>query len=219
MSKQTSILLVDDHALVRETLGDRLKGEFDFLVVGTVESADRAVSEAVKLEPDIVLMDIDMPGLLCFDAAKTIQRRCPGTRIVFLSAFFHDRYVEQALAVEAAGYVTKSEHVDVIIKAIRSIASGGSYFSPEVRARIVINSRGTQLARGKKQSRASTLTSRELEVLRYIARGLSQKEMAQIMHVSDRTAHCHSVNIMTKLDIHDRVDLARFAIREGLAEA
>ncbi len=219
MSHQTSLLLVDDHALVRETLGDRLNGEPDFLVVGTVENADRAVSEVGNLRPDIVLMDIDMPGLLCFDAARTIQTLCPNTRIVFLSAFFHDRYVEQALAAKAAGYITKGEHVDVIIKAIRAIASGGSYFSPEVRARIVVDEEGVRLTPRSKKSRVSTLTSRELEVLRYIARGLSQKEMATIMHISSRTAHCHSANIMTKLDLHDRVELARFAIREGLAEA
>ncbi len=219
MKEHVTILLVDDHAMLRESLASCLRNEFDLNVVGTAENADIAVGEAVKLSPDIVLMDIDMPGRLCFDAARTIQARCPGTRIVFLSAFFHDRYIEQALAAEASGYITKSENTSVIIKAVRMIASGGSYFSPEVLARIVVDEGGTRLARKGERCRASMLTSREAEVLRYIARGLSQKEMAKLMHISPRTAHCHSVNIMTKLDIHDRVELARFAIREGLAEA
>ena len=218
MSQRISLLLVDDHALIREMLGDRLAGEPGMSVVGAASNADDAVTDAVTLKPDIILMDIDMPGLLCFDAARMIQTQCPDTRIIFLSAFFHDRYVEQALAVKAAGYVTKSESPELVIQAIRAVANGGSYFSPQVQARIVVDSDGTRLAQ-KRRTRASTLSPRELEVLRYVARGLSQKEVAEIMHLSAKTVHCHCANLMTKLDIHDRVELARFAIREGLAEA
>jgi DNA-binding NarL/FixJ family response regulator len=218
MSRQISLLLADDHALMRDVLAERLAGEPDMVVVGTVGNTDDAVAQAVDLKPAIVLLDVDMPGVVCFEAARTIQAQCPGTRIIFLSAFFHDRYVEQALAVEAAGYLTKSEPLEVVVKAIRNVAGGGSYFSPEVQARIVIDSDGARLAR-QQQSRVSTLTPRELEVLRYIARGLSQKEIAGLMRLSPKTVHCHGANLMTKLDIHDRVQLARFAIREGLAEA
>ncbi len=218
MNRPISLLLVDDHALVREMLGDLLEREPGLSVVGTVSNADEAVARAILLKPSIILMDIDMPGLLCFDAAGTIQIQCPGTRIIFLSAFIHDRYIEQALAVKAAGYVTKSEPPDSIIRAIRAVAGGGSYFSPEVQARIVVNSDGARLATDQR-SRTSTLSPRELEVLRYIARGLSQKEIAGIMYLSTKTVHSHCTNLMTKLDIHDRVELARFAFREGLAEA
>jgi DNA-binding NarL/FixJ family response regulator len=218
MSETCSILIVDDHTLMREMLSERVASIPDLEVVGTAENADLAVKEAVRLQPDIILMDIDMPGLHCFDATRSIQARCPNTKIIILSAFFHDHYIEQALASEAAGYLTKNESVDTIIGAIRAVASGGSHFSPEVRARIVVDSRGARLAQ-KKRSRVSTLTNRELEVLRYVARGLSQKQVAEIMHLSVKTVHCHCTNLMTKLDIHDRVELTRFAIREGLAEA
>ena len=218
MSEPCTVLLVDDHALMREMLSERLAGKSDLEVIGATENADQAVTEAVRLQPDIILMDIDMPGLHCFDATRTIQTRCPNTKIIILSAFFHDHYIEQALAAEAAGYLTKNEPVDTIISAIRAVASGGSHFSPEVQARIVVDSSGTHLAT-KKRSRVSTLTPRELEVLRYVARGLSQKQVAETMHLSVKTVHCHCTNLMTKLDIHDRVELARFAIREGLAEA
>lgn len=218
MSRPVKLLIADDHALMREMLTGRLNNEPDLQVVATVGNADDAVAEARQHKPDIVLMDIDMPGLVCFEAARTIQRQLPETRVIFVSAFFHDRYVEQALSVGAAGYVTKSEPPESVVKAIRSAATGVSYFSPEVQARIVVDTMGTRLAQ-QGQSRASTLTPRELEVLRYVARGLSQKEIASTMHVSAKTVHCHCANIMTKLDIHDRVELTRFAIREGLAEA
>ena len=218
MTETTRVLLVDDHTLMREVLGDRLAAEPDMQVVGSASNADDAVSLAVAQQPDIVLMDIDMPGLLCFDAAKMIHDRCPKTRILFLSAFFHDRYVEQALAVGACGYLTKSEPTDKVIGAIRVAASGRTYYSPQVQARILIDSDGVRLA-SSPCSRASALTRRELEILRYIARGLSQKEIAETMHVAVATVRTHSVNLMRKLDIHSRVELARFAIREGLAEA
>ena len=115
MRRPISLLLVDDHAMLRESLAQRLDNELDMRVVGTVGNAGDAVEQALKLAPDIVLMDIDMPGLDCFDAARTLQSRCPDTRLIFVSAFCHDRYIEQALAVEAAGYVTKGEHIDGIV--------------------------------------------------------------------------------------------------------
>jgi two-component system response regulator NreC len=213
-----SLLLVDDHALVREMLSERLSAEPDMVVVGTAANADDAIGQAVRLRPDIVVMDVDMPGVLCFEAARVIQERCAGTRILFLSAFFHDRYVEQALAAKAAGYVIKADPPERIVAAIRSVAGGASYFSEEVQERIVVSSEGTRLA-ARRQSRAATLTPRELEILRYIARGLAQKEVARTMHVSVPTVRTHTANLMKKLGIHDRVELTRFAIREGLAEA
>jgi DNA-binding NarL/FixJ family response regulator len=104
-----------------------------------------------------------------------------------------------------------------VVKAVRTVAAGGVYFSPEVQARIVVDSNGARLAAAG-TTRASTLTARELEVLRYIARGLSKKDIAGIMHLSVKTVDNHSTSLMTKLNIHDRVELARYAIREGLAE-
>lgn len=218
MTRPISILLADDHAMVRRMLENRLEAELDMTVVASVGDAEEAAAEAIRRKPDIVLMDIDMPGMLCFEAASRIQTLSPATRVVFLSAFFHDRYVEQAIDVQAWGYITKSETEESIIRAIRNVSSGTAYFSPEVQARIVVDFHGARLAR-RGRSRAATLTDREAEVLRYLARGMSKKEIARTMHISVNTVNRHTTALMTKLGIHDRVELARFAIREGLVEA
>lgn len=212
------ILLIDDHALLRATLANQLEKEPDLEVVGQAENAEEGMTLAAVLAPDIIVMDIDMPGLICFDAVRRIVARNPDTRIMFLSAFYHDHYINQALEVQARGYLTKHEEPPVLIKAVREIAAGGSYFSEEVRRRLIVDSGGVRLAKGGKTV-ADRLTRREVEVLRYVARGLSKKEIARTMSLSTKTIENHSSNLMSKLDIHDRVELARYAIREGLAEA
>ena len=218
MTGRISILLADDHAMVRQLLGKRLEAELDMTVAAAVGNADEAIAAAIRLKPNIILMDIDMPGSSCFEAARTIRAQCPDTRVIFLSAFFHDRYIEQAMAVQAWGYITKSEPEDSVVKAIRKVSADVAYFSPEVKARIVVDAQGARFAR-QGRSRVSTLTEREMEVLRYLARGMAKKEIAHTMHISVNTVNRHTTSLMSKLDIHDRVELARYAIREGLAEA
>ena len=218
MGRPITVVLADDHALVRNTLSACLNATGEIEVVAEVGDADAAVDAVLAHKPDVAILDIDMPGLQCFDAARAMKARCPGTQIIFLSAFFHDRYIEDALAVEAAGYVTKGESLQSIIEAIRISVTGGAYFSPEVKNRLVIGEGGVSLATPT-ATRASLLTAREVEVLRYVARGMAKKEIALTMHLSVKTVDNHCTSIMNKLDIHDRVDLARYAIREGLAEA
>jgi DNA-binding NarL/FixJ family response regulator len=218
MNPVINVLLVDDHALVRDALCRTLADERDFQVVGTAGTADQAVAEAARLDPDVVLMDIDMPGTVCFDAARTIQSRNPGIRVVFLSAFFSDRYIEQALAVRAWGYLVKSEPAATVIAALRSVQAGETYFSPEVQERLIMDGRFPRLPTAL-PVRVSRLTERELEILKYLARSMGQKEIAHLLGLSINTVHRHVTNMMNKLDLHDRVELACFAIREGLAEA
>jgi DNA-binding NarL/FixJ family response regulator len=218
MSGEIRVLIVDDHDLVRMALSEHLRREPNLTVVGTASTADEAIDKVIECAPDVVLMDIDMPGLISFDAAKQISAMKPETHIIFLSAFSHDRYIQQALEVKARGYLTKCESPATVVTAIMEVMSGGAYFSEEVRSRIVVDGKGARLSSNHK-SRASTLTGREVEVLRYVATGLAKKEIALTMHISVKTVDRHSANIMGKLDIHDRVELARFAIREGLAEA
>lgn len=213
-----TVVMADDQAMVRQPLAAWLRQAGDVKVLAEVSNADEAVTAAIRERPDIVLMDIDMPGLLAFDAVRTIKSRCPRTRVIVLSGFFHDRYIQEALSAEASGYVTKGEPPEVVLSAVRTVAGGGVYFSPQVQERLVVDSTGVHLA-AEGATRASTLTSREMEVLRYIARGLSKKDIAAIMHLSVKTVDNHSTSLMSKLNIHDRVELTRYAIREGLAEA
>lgn len=218
MAKTISVLLADDHESIRQLLKDRLQMEPDMNVVGHVNNAESAVTEAIELKPDVILMDIDMPGLSPFDAAERIAARCPNCRIVFLTAFVKDTYIESALAAQAWGYLTKTEPPESVIKAIRDVSRGFAYFSPEVQGRIVVDSKGMSLAR-KGQTLTSELTPREREVLCYLARGLSKKDIAETMCISVKTVDFHTTQLMDKLRIHDRVELARFAIREGLVDA
>jgi len=218
MTPTISIVLADDHALVRRSLAAILQNSPDLQIVGDASSTDDAITLAIRHQPTVTVLDIDIPGVECFEAARTIRSRCPRTAILFLSAFSNDRYIDSALNVGALGYVTKSEPPETVVAAIRAIAAGQSFFSKEIQNRIVVSKDGVRLVNEPK-SRASTLTARELEVLRYIARGMSKKEIAQTMHLSVKTVENHASNVMTRLAIHDRVELARYAIREGLVEA
>lgn len=218
MSQPIRVLLVDDHTLVRQSLGQYLSQSSSITVVADVADADQAIDAALRHRPDVVVMDIDMPGIAAFDAAGVIRALCEGAKIIFLSAFTHDRYIEAALRCGAMGYLTKTEPPGVVVKAIRAVAGGQTYFSPEVQSRLVIDSDGVHLGASIK-SRLSQLTAREVEVLRYIAQGLSKKEIAGIIHLSVKTVENHAASVMSRLDIHNRVELTRFAIREGLVEA
>lgn len=218
MAERIRVMVVDDHALVRRSLGQLLSQAPDIETVAECETADRAIDEAIRLNPDVVLLDIDMPGVAAFDAARTIRARSPGARIIFLSAFTYDRYIEAALAAGAMGYLTKDEPPETVARAVRTVASGRTAFSAEVQARLIIDAQGVRLSPSV-QSRTASLSAREIEVLRYIAQGLAKKEIAEIMHLSVKTVENHSANLMKRLGIHDRVELARFAIREGLVEA
>ncbi|RJP37030.1 MAG: DNA-binding response regulator [Phycisphaerales bacterium] len=215
--KPISVLIIDDHALVRTALAHRLEQEPDIHVAAVASTADELERLVEAHQPTIVLLDIDMPGLDCFDAARGVSSKFPDVHVVFLSAFCHDSYIENALAAKAKGYLTKRESPEALIEALREVAGGGACYSEEVRARIVVDSRGTKLAPVSK-SRISLLTTRETEILRYVAKGMSKKEIAGVTGLSVKTVDRHCANLMGKLDIHDRVELARFAIREGLAE-
>ncbi|MEK6643718.1 MAG: response regulator transcription factor [Planctomycetota bacterium] len=218
MTKQCRILLVDDHALVRDALAERLMREPDLIVAAVAPDAKEALARVADSAPDLILMDIDMPGMLCFEAARRVTESHPAVKIIFLSAFFHDAYIDQALAVRAHGYVTKSESPDVVVSAIREVLSGGAYFSEEVRSRIVVDGSGLRLGAGAR-SRSATLSRREMEMLRYVAQGWNKKLIALRNNISVKTVDNHISSIMEKLDIHTTVDLVRFAIREGLADA
>ena len=155
-----------------------------------------------------------MPGLSCFDAVRSILSVCPSTKILFLSAFIFDRYIEQALSVNARGYVTKSEPPDVIVKAIRTVARGRTFFSQEIETRLVLGNKGLRLM-DEYHTPASTLSAREREVLCYIARAMTKRQIAETMFLSVKTVENYCARLMDKLGIHDRVELTRYCLRVG----
>ncbi len=212
------VILIDDHALVRESLAQRLLAEDDLDVVATAADADTGLAHIHEYQPDVVLMDIDMPGQDCFEAASRLRREYPTVHLVFLSAHTNDRYIESAIAVGAKGYLSKSQPPREVAESIRLIVAGKTVFCPEVRSRLVDNDKG-QLVPAASATRLSSLSPREQEVLRHLAQGLSKRQVARVMHISVKTVGAHTTSLMAKLDIHDRVDLARYAIREGITEA
>lgn len=209
------LLLVDDHHLVRDSLGLLLETQEDLRVVGLAQDGDDALAQAARAQPDVVLMDVDMPGLSAFAAAERIRAAAPDARVLFLSAFGYDRYLEQALRVGASGYITKAQPAAIIIDAVRRVAEGHVVFSRDVRDRLVVDADGPRLA-ARATTRLDLLSPREVEVLGFIARGQSKKEIAAHLRLSPKTVDNHTTHIMNKLHLHDRVSLTRFAIREGL---
>ncbi len=214
---RSRILIVDDHALVRDMLSQRLAQEPDLEVVGTARDAGQALDLTLRLRPDMVVLDIDMPGLSAFDVAQRIRDESPQTGVIFLSGYVQDGYIAQALQARARGYATKGGTPDGLLTCIRKVLKGGTCFCPEVLSRLEITADGPRLA-ACARTRAQLLTPRELEVLSYLAKGLAKKEIARITDLSVKTVEQHCTHLMQKLDIHDRVELARFAIREGLVQ-
>jgi two-component system response regulator DegU len=209
------VVLIDDHASLRESLAQWLR-QASFDVVADYGRADDALGPIERMRPDIVLMDIDMPGLEAFSAARSIMARSPETKVVFLSAFSNDRYIEQVLEMGAAGYLCKTEGPASIVEALKAVSDGGVCYSPAIQDRIVIDEGGARLGDATR-TRSSLLTPRELEVLRYVAQGMSHRQIAEAAGVRPKTVDNHVSNIMNKLRIHDRVELALFAVREGIA--
>jgi DNA-binding NarL/FixJ family response regulator len=209
------VVLADDHALLRDMLRDRLEDTAQFKVAAATADADSAVAAVLKHRADVLVLDIDMPGRDVFDAAAVVRASSPATALLFLSSHYHDRYIQRAIELGARGYILKTRPPEEIVDAIRSVAQGGTSFSQEVMDRLIIEPKGVRLADAS-STRLSQLSDRELEVLRYIASGLSKKEIAERMHLSVKTVQNHADRMMQKIDIHDRVELARFAIREGL---
>lgn len=209
------ILIVDDHGLVREGISGMLGREKDLHVLGMADNADDGIEKAIQLRPDLVLMDIDMPGVSCFDAVRTIRSRVPDMRVILVTAHEHDEYLEQALRVKVNGFVLKTEGIVALITAIRAVMAGRIHYSPQVMNRLVVEGNEIRLDNPPK-SRLSTLSPREYELLRVLAKGMSLKEAASVLGISYKTADKQKASIMAKLNIHDRVELARFAIREGL---
>ena len=210
----TRILLVEDHAIVREGLCSLLEKQTDMEVVGEADEGRTAVDLVRQLLPDIVIMDITMPNLNGVEATRYITGEFPEIKVIALSIHSNRRFVSDMLKAGATGYVLKECLFDELVQAIQAVAAGGSYLSPRITG-VVIDGYVKRVAAAA-DSPLLTLTGREREVLQLVAEGKSTKEIALELHVSTKTIEANRRQIMEKLDIHSVAELTRYAVREGL---
>src|SRR5689334_19105530 len=209
-------VLVDDHTLFRQGVRRLLETESgDFEVVGEASDAGESVEKARELRPDIVLMDIGMPGLSSFEAARHIRKNRPETKILFLTMYEDEDYLVQCLEVGAAGYVLKDTPAPQLVSAVRDVYKGGKYLSLQVLGKVVEDFRA-RVRDTKMRTRISTLTTREREILKLLAEGNSVKEIAVLLALSVKTVEAHKFNLMRKLDIHNKAQLVTYAIQKKI---
>jgi DNA-binding NarL/FixJ family response regulator len=214
------VLCVDDHPLVGDALQASLTAAPDMTLVGRLTSAENVVEHARQSGAEVILMDIEMPGKDPFEAIDDLRRQVPDAKVIMLSAYVRDHYLDAAVSAGAWGYLCKSDDPESILTAIRRVHRGEFVFGREVQQRCNIEHPIDRRHNGERPtSKLQTLTPREQQVLRMIGRGLSRAEIAKEICRSPKTVDAHRASIMEKMDIHDRVDLARYAIREGLVEA
>ena len=208
------ILLADDHQMLRDGLRAVLASEADIEVVGEAADGRAAVEMARSLAPDAVVMDIGMAGLNGVEATRQIKAENPKVKVIALSTYSDKRYVLSMLEVGASGYVLKAAAVDEMCRAVRAVAEGKRYLSPDV-AGVVVDAR-FRAPDEPGASLSSILGSREREVLQLLAEGHSSPEIARRLHIAPSTVETHRRNIMRKLDVHSVAELTKYAIREGL---
>jgi len=217
--KPITILLAEDHALVREGLRLMLNLEEDMQVVAEAPDGRQVVPLALEHHPEVVLMDIAMPGLNGLEATRQLLKELPGTKVIILSAHGDDAYVKNAAEAGVAGFVIKQDSARNVCRAIRLVHEGRAYFSASIASRFIRLHRQPAERMGKRLEDPSLLTSRETEVLQLIAEGKANKETAAELGISIKTVEKHRGHLMAKLDIHDTAGLTRHAISSGIIES
>jgi DNA-binding NarL/FixJ family response regulator len=208
------VVIADDHAILREGVRALLRLSDDIEVAGEAADGQQAVEACRTLDPDVVLMDINMPGLGGLEATLEIRRDCPRTKILVLTQYADREYVGRFLKAGVSGYVLKKAAGSELAAAIRAVHRGGLVLDPDVAREVVTEPRGA--AAGDATDPYETLTDREKQVLRLVAEGKTNKEIADVLGISVKTAMSHREHVMQKLDLHSRTDLIRFALRRGV---
>ncbi|HTR65087.1 MAG TPA: response regulator transcription factor [Terriglobales bacterium] len=203
-------VVVDDHTLFREGLRHLLLREADLDVVGEAADAGAAVEVVREQQPDVVLMDIGMPGVSSYDAARTIRKNWPATRLVFLTMFEDEAYLLRAVDAGASGYLLKDMPGPDLVFAVREVYAGRKYFAPRV-----LGGMG-EPPLGRRSRRFAALTPRECEIVKMIAEGNSVRKIAGILGLSAKTVEAHKFNLMRKLKIHNVAQLVTYAIQKKI---
>jgi len=212
------LVIMDSERMLLDSLASNLSAEQDFSVVYANEDPQQGIRACLDTFPEVAIIDVELKGRDPFDIAAEIHSRQKKTRFLFLGRLVSDISIEQALRVNAYGFLLKNEPFSILVDSIHRINRGDFCFSSAIEDRVVYNRENHSYSmRG--ENGLSSLTNRQLEVLRHLAVGQSVREVARQMHLSEKSIDSHKYRIMNKLGIHDRVELARFAIREGLVEA
>ncbi len=214
-----TVLLADDHAVVRQGLRRLLDDEADIEVVGEAASGGEAVEMTGALRPAVVVMDIAMPKSNGLEAARRILETDRAAKVLILSAHADDAYVEAVMDMGAVGYLIKQTSASALADAIRQVWKGDTYFSPAIAQRYRKRHEKTLDSKGETKATATHLTPREMEVLQRIAEGDANKQIAAALGISVKTVEKHRDHLMQKLDIHDTASLTRYAIAEGVIES
>lgn len=215
METTLRIALADDHSLVREGLRRIIEEQPGWEVVGEAADGRQAVSQALELKPDVVIVDLAMPQLGGVDAIQQIVRRLPATRVLVLSMHADEVYVTRALKAGAHGYLLKDSAGTDLMRAVTALSQNKSFFSPAV-SKIMLDDYVRQLAERGITDRYDTLSEREREVFQLIAEGRVNKEIAEILGLSPSTVETHRARIMEKLDVHSAVEIVLYAVRKGI---
>ena len=215
VSGRIRCVIADDHAMLRYGVRRLLEDAPDFSVVGEASDASEALKLVLQHHPDLVLLDISMPGMSSFEAAHLIEEHCAGTRIVYLTMHEDREYVQQAMRSGASGYLLKDTPAPLLLDALREIHRGGRSVSPQVQNKVKDDSRLHNRTLGI-PLRRSTLTLREREVMKLLAEGYTVKKAAVALGVSTKTVEAHKFNLMRKLDIHNKAQLVTVAIQKKI---
>jgi DNA-binding NarL/FixJ family response regulator len=217
--KQITILVAEDHAIVRQGLCGLLKTDAQFKIVGEARNGREAVELALTLKPAVILMDIAMPMLNGLEATRQVLLANPGARVLILSAHSDDVYVERLTEAGAVGFIEKQTSAEVLTQAIREVAAGRPFFSASITKRQQDATSQPRKRDGLPKANARRLTGRENEVLQMVAEGSANKQIAAELGISIKTVEKHRQHLMDKLNIHDTAGLTRHAIASGIIES
>jgi len=208
------VLIVDDHAVLRHGLREILESRF--CVVGEAHEGGEAVEKVLELRPDVVVMDIELPGMNGIAATRQIKEQCPKVNIVVLTASDHDDAIFGAISAGASAFVLKDDSPQTIVAAVDQAAAGNAYLPPIIAKRVMGGTAGLMNGRGPQVSRSTPLSGREIEVLRLIALGKRNREIGKELYISERTVGNHVMNIYGKIGATDRAQAIVYAIKQGL---
>lgn len=220
MSSTIEVLIVDDHPLLRQGLSTLLELEGGITVVGQASNGPEALRLAEELQPNVILLDINMPGMNGIEVAKIARERHPEIGILVLTIHDDETYVNEMIRSGAKGYLLKDAEPRQVVQAIKQVARGGSVYPTELMERVMERYHELEVQYGRLQTAATiqelSLTSRELEILKYIVEGMSNKEIANALYISEKTVKNHITSLLRKLDVEDRTQAAVFAVSQGL---